>query len=288
MNALVNVFVPGIIMLVDVIIPTFNRAHVMTRAIDSVLAQTYKNFILHIVDDGSTDETKTVLEKYKNNPLIKIHYQNNSGVSAARNLAAFEGAGEWISFLDSDDEWMPGKLEAQINFLRDHPECQFLHSEELWIRNGVRVNPKVKHLKSNDNIFERSLEFCIISPSTVILKRELFLKHQGFDREFIVCEDYDLWLKILLNETIGFISTPLIEKHGGHADQLSTKFVAMDYWRIKSLVNLFKSGHANEAQKELIKNVLLKKSNLLLKSYIKYENQKSYDEIKSALASIAL
>jgi glycosyltransferase involved in cell wall biosynthesis len=275
-------------MLVDVIIPTFNRAQVMTRAIDSVLAQTYKNFILHIVDDGSTDETQLVLEKYKDHPKIKIYFQENSGVSSARNLAAFGSLGDWISFLDSDDEWMPNKLDEQIKYLKDHTDCHFLHSEELWIRNGVRVNPKVKHLKSNDNIFERSLEFCIISPSTVILKRELFLKHHGFENNFTVCEDYDLWLKILLTNTIGFISNPLIEKHGGHADQLSTKFVAMDYWRIKSLVNLFKSPSANESQKILIKNVLLKKSELLLKSYIKYENKKSYEEIENALASIAL
>jgi glycosyltransferase involved in cell wall biosynthesis len=275
-------------MLVDVIIPTFNRAQVMTRAIDSVLAQTYKNFVLHIVDDGSTDDTQAVLEKYKTHPQVKIHFQKNSGVSAARNLAAFIGAGSWISFLDSDDEWIPSKLETQMKYLNEHPAYNFLHSEELWIRNGVRVNPKVKHLKSNDNIFIRSLDFCIISPSTVILKRELFLKHQGFDKNFVVCEDYDLWLKILLTENIAFISTPLIEKHGGHADQLSTKFVAMDYWRIKSLVNLYKSSEALESQRELIKNVIQKKSELLLKSYIKYENQKSFDEIQSDLASIAL
>lgn len=275
-------------MLIDVIIPTFNRALVMTRAIDSVLAQTYKNFFLHIVDDGSTDDTQAVLEKYKNHPQVKIYYQDNSGVSAARNLAAFAGQGLWISFLDSDDEWMPTKLETQMKYLTKHPDYRFLHSEELWIRNGTRVNPKVKHLKSNDNVFMRSLDFCIISPSTVILKRELFLDHQGFDNNFIVCEDYDLWLKILLTENIAFISTPLIKKHGGHADQLSTKFVAMDYWRIKSLVNLFKSPRASANQKELIKNVILKKSELLLKSYLKYENQKSFDEIQCELASIAL
>lgn len=275
-------------MLVDVIIPTFNRAQVMTRAIDSVLAQTFKDFILHIVDDGSTDDTQAVLEKYKNHPKVIIHYQDNAGVSSARNLAAKTSNAQWISFLDSDDEWMPNKLEVQFKYLNNHHDIHFLHSEELWIRNGKRVNPKVKHLKSNDNIFERSLDFCIISPSTVILKRELFLKHQGFDKNFVVCEDYDLWLKILLTENIAFISTPLIEKHGGHADQLSTKFVAMDYWRIKSLVNLFKSPCASETQKELIKNVILKKSELLLKSYIKYENQKNFDEIQNELASIAL
>lgn len=275
-------------MLVDVIIPTFNRADVMVNAIESVLSQTYKNFILHIVDDGSTDHTQVVLEKYKNHPQVKLHFQKNAGVSAARNLAANNSQGEWISFLDSDDEWMPQKLETQIEFLSKNPSCSFLHSEELWIRNGVRVNPKTKHLKSNDNIFIRSLDFCIISPSTVILSRELFLSHKGFDEELVVCEDYDLWLKILLQENIGFISTALIKKTGGHADQLSTKFVAMDYWRIKSLVNLYKNPNASDEQKECIKNVILKKSDLLLKSYIKYQNQKSFDEIESILSSIML
>jgi glycosyltransferase involved in cell wall biosynthesis len=275
-------------MLVDVIIPTFNRADVMVKAIESVLSQTYKNFVLHIVDDGSTDNTQHVLEKYKNHPQVKIYFQKNAGVSSARNLAAKSAEGQWISFLDSDDEWMPHKLEAQIKYLSQNPECQFLHSEELWIRNGVRVNPKVKHLKSNDNIFIRSLDFCIISPSTVILTRELFLTHQGFDEEFVVCEDYDLWLKILLKKNIGFVSTPLIEKHGGHADQLSTKFVAMDYWRIKSLVNLYQDKEATADQKNAIKDVIVKKSELLLKSYIKYQNQKSFDEIKKMLASIML
>lgn len=275
-------------MLVDVIIPTFNRADVMVKAIDSVLSQTYKNFILHIVDDGSTDHTQLVLEQYKNHPQVKLYSQKNSGVSSARNLAAKASTGQWISFLDSDDEWMPHKLETQIKYLSQHPECQFLHSEELWIRNGVRVNPKVKHLKSNENIFIRSLEFCIISPSTVILARDLFLAHQGFDEEFVVCEDYDLWLKILLKGPIGFISTPLIEKHGGHSDQLSTKFVAMDYWRIKSLVNLYQDKDIGLDQKNAIRDMIVRKSELLLKSYIKYQNQKSFDEVKNMLASIML
>lgn len=273
-------------MLVDVIIPTFNRADVMVKAIESVLSQTYKNFILHIVDDGSTDHTQLVLEQYKNHPRVKIYYQKNMGVSSARNLAAKSAHGQWISFLDSDDTWMAHKLQTQITYLLENPECKFLHSEEIWIRNGVRVNPKIKHLKSNENIFIRSLEFCLISPSTVILSRDLFLSHHGFDEELVVCEDYDLWLKVLLKESIGFISTPLIEKHGGHEDQLSTKFVAMDFWRIKSLVKLYKNNEASIEQKKNIKDVIIKKSELLLKNYIKYHNQKNFDEITEIVASI--
>lgn len=275
-------------MQIDVIVPTYNRAHTLERAINSVLNQTYKNFILHIVDDGSTDETEDLLEKYQENEQVKIYYQPNLGVSAARNFAAFCGEGNWISFLDSDDEWLPEKLQTQVNYLKENPNCRFLHSEEIWIRNGVRVNPKEKHKKSNDNIFERSLEFCLISPSTVMIERELFEYYRGFGESFTICEDYDLWLKILLTETPGFITTPLIHKYGGHEDQLSTKFVAMDYWRIKSLVKLFQLSKCNEAQKELIKNVLLKKSELLLKNYLKHNNQEHFDEITSDLSSIML
>lgn len=279
-------------MLVDVIIPTFNRADTVVKAIESVLSQTYKNYILHIVDDGSTDNTQLVLEKYKGHPQVKIYFQKQMGVSSARNLAAKNSTAQWISFLDSDDEWMPQKLETQINYLLNNPDCHFLHSEELWIRNGIRVNPKKKHLKSSDNIFIRSLDFCIISPSTVILSRDLFLSHNGFDEDFIVCEDYDLWLKIMLKERIHFITNPLIKKHGGHADQLSTKYVAMDYWRIKSLVNLYQNKdsteNSNEEQKLTIKNMIIKKSDLLLKNYLKHKNQKCFNEITLMLSSIKI
>jgi glycosyltransferase involved in cell wall biosynthesis len=275
-------------MFVNVIIPTFNRAQIMHRAISSVLNQTYKNFILHIVDDGSNDETQAELKQYQDHLQIKIYQMPNAGVSAARNLAGLQCLGEWISFLDSDDEWLPNKLEVQIKYLKENPECAFVHSEEIWIRNDVRVNPKQKHLKSNDDIFERSLQFCIISPSTVIMKQSLFMIHRGFNENFLVCEDYDLWLKILATEKIGFISTPLIKKYGGHEDQLSTKFVAMDYWRIKSLVHLYQASTLNNIQREQIKKTILQKSELLLKSYIKYQNQKHFDEITNELASIML
>ena len=275
-------------MQVDVIVPTYNRAHVLSRAIDSVLNQTYQDFILHIVDDGSTDETADLLDKYEEHEKVRIYYQPNLGVSAARNFAAFTGDSSWISFLDSDDEWFPEKLQIQCDYLLKNPECVFLHSEEIWIRNGVRVNPKEKHKKSNENIFVRSLDFCIISPSTVMINRDLFERHRGFNESFTVCEDYDLWLKILLSEKIDFISTPLIQKYGGHVDQLSTKFVAMDYWRIKSLVKLYQSPSSSLSQKEAIKLVLLKKSELLLKSYIKHNNIAHHDEIANELKSIML
>lgn len=270
-------------MQVDVIIPTFNREEVLLKAVNSVLNQTYQDFVLHIVDDGSTDNTQNILEEFRQHPKVKIHTQQNAGVSSARNLAAKVATGTWVSFLDSDDEWLPEKLEKQIAFLNSNPEIPFLHSEEIWVRNGVRVNPKVKHSKSADNLFVRSLDFCLISPSTVIMKRELFLKHEGFDENFVVCEDYDLWLKILSQEKIGFLDEALTIKYGGHEDQLSTKFVAMDYWRIKSLCRLLQTTSLSEEHKKLIADTIKKKAKILLKGYVKYQNQSAHDEITALL-----
>lgn len=242
--------------------------------------------MLYVVDDGSSDDTQVVLDKYKHFPQVHLLFQENRGVSSARNLAVQNSHNKWISFLDSDDEWMPKKLETQVDFIKQNSEYNFVHSEELWIRNGKRVNPKLRHQKGGENLFERSLDLCLISPSTVLMTRELFLSSGPFDESFVVCEDYDLWLKIMIKEKIGFIDEPLTIKNGGHEDQLSTKFVAMDYWRIKSLVKLFKSKDLSEEMKTMIKNVLIKKSEILLKGYLKHQNQKAFDEITSELVGI--
>lgn len=262
-------------MKIDVIIPTYNRAALVERAIKSVLAQTYGDFHLYVVDDGSTDNTQDVLAQFANNPKITLLKQVNQGVSSARNFAAASGTNEWISFLDSDDEWLPNKLKIQTDYLKAHTEIRFLHAEEIWIRNGVRVNPKVKHNKAGDDLFDRSLEFCLISPSTVIMKRELFNQHGGFDPEMTVCEDFDLWNKVLISEKVGFLDEFVTQKYGGHEDQLSTKFVAMDYWRIKSLITLLEKYPDNIQ----IQNVIKKKAPILLKGYLKHGHQDKHDEM---------
>lgn len=274
-------------MLIDVIIPTFNRAPVLTRAIDSVLNQTVKNFTIHVVDDGSTDETASVLKKYSQHPQVKIHVKKNSGVSAARNFGVAHSSSEWISFLDSDDEWLATKLEKQCDYVKNNPSTQFLHSEEQWIRNGVRVNPKKKHSKESEDLLHRSLNFCLISPSTVLMKRDLFLLHGGFDEELVVCEDYDLWIKILIEQSAGFIPEALIKKYGGHADQLSTKYFAMDYWRIKSLFKIYSTYVLNAELKLEMRSVIKTKCELLLKNYAKYENQTESLEITAILIKIS-
>lgn len=268
-------------MKIDVIIPTFNRAQLIQRALDSVLNQSYQDFIVHVVDDGSTDKTLDILKSYSSHSRVKIHTQKNSGVSAARNFGVKNSQAQWIAFLDSDDEWLPEKLDLQVNYLGEHPEIRFLHGEEIWMRNGVRVNPKVKHDKSTRDIQKASLEFCLISPSTVMMKRDLFNEHRGFDESLEVCEDFDLWNKVMAREEIGFLPQFVTKKYGGHEDQLSTKFVGMDYWRIRSLIHLGQDPELSEELQLLIKHQVQAKAAILLKGYLKHNHLQKHDEVLS-------
>lgn len=261
----------------SVIIPTFNRAQTLTRAIESVLSQTYKNFELIIVDDGSTDSTQDILNNY---PQIKVIKQENQGVSHARNTGVKEARAGWVCFLDSDDEWLENKLELQAIFSEENPNINCIHGEEIWIRNGVRVNQKQKHQKEGGNQFLASLKVCFISPSTVCLTKAVLFEFGGFREDFEVCEDYDLWAKLTAKYEIGFIGTPLIKKYGGHVDQLSTKFVAMDYWRIKSIDWVLKNSDLSQEQKQGAITILLKKCRILLKGYQKHNNLKNFSEIE--------
>ena len=272
--------------MIDVILPTHNRAYCLERSIHSILSQTYPDLRLMIIDDGSTDETKKIIETFQKDSRVNYLHQVNQGVSAARNLGIRHAHGEWIAFLDSDDEWLPNKLETQVKYLQEHPTCRFVHSDEIWMRNGVRVNPKKKFDKSSDELFRRSLETCLISPSTVVMKKDLCLLHGLFNEAFVVCEDYDLWLKILATEEVGFIPEFLIKKYGGHEDQLSTRFPAMDFWRIRSLMSLLQNPKIEEAKRPLIISEINKKAEILLKGYLKHHKQIEHDELKAMLESL--
>lgn len=270
-------------MKIDVIIPTFNRAHFLKRAVDSVLNQKYQNFNLIIINDGSTDNTKEILSKYTNLDNVFILNQENKGVSSARNLGIINSTSEWISFLDSDDEWLPNKLKVQVQYIEDYPDCNFIHTNEIWIRNGVRVNPKKKFDKSNHDIFRRSLETCLISPSTVILKRTLIKEMNYFDEDLKICEDYDLWIKIMLNSSIHFVPDYLIYKYGGHSDQLSSAFSEMEYWKVKSLNKILRLKNINPDKKTLLLLELEKKSYPLLAGLLKHEHLQRHAEILDLL-----
>ena len=222
---------------VSVVIPSYNRVLLLKEAIDSVLAQDFEDFELIVVDDGSTDATPELLESY---PDICVLGQEHRGVSAARNAGIARASGRFLAFLDSDDLWLPGKLTAQVAFLRKHPNALICQTEETWIRNGVRVNPKKRHMKTSGMIFEHSLELCLVSPSAVMMQRNLLDEVGWFDETLPACEDYDLWLRIACRFPIHLISAPLVIKRGGHKDQLS-RLPGLDRFRIYAIKKILES-----------------------------------------------
>ena len=242
--------------LVSVIIPTYNRAWALKKAIESVLAQDYKNFELIVVDDGSTDDTEALVSEYAK--AVKFIQQPNLGVSAARNKGISIASGALIAFLDSDDYWEPQKLSAQVEFFNANPDALICQTEETWIRNGKRVNPKKKHKKLSGMIFIPSLALCLISPSAVMMRKILFAKVDMFDESLPACEDYDLWLRVTCRYPVHLIDTPLIVKTGGHEDQLSAA-TGLDKYRIYALKKILKSDFLNEEQYQAAENMLKKK-----------------------------
>jgi glycosyltransferase involved in cell wall biosynthesis len=241
---------------VSVIIPTYNRAGCLREAVDSVLSQEFSGFELIVVDDGSTDETPQLLREYGDS--IRVLRQENRGVSAARNAGIASGRGELIAFLDSDDIWLPGKLARQVDFFRQNPELLICQTEELWVKNGRRVNPGQRHRKRGGMIFEPSLALCLVSPSAVMLRRELFDRVGFFAEHLPACEDYDMWLRVSCRFPVGLIETPLIVKRGGHADQLS-RTRGLDRYRIESIAKLMADGCLSAAQRIAAAAVLKQK-----------------------------
>ena len=229
---------------VSVIIPTYNRAWAIREALDSILAQDYRDFEIVVVDDGSTDNTQQILESYQQVSVVR---QDHLGVSAARNAGIARAAGSLIAFLDSDDSWLPGKLSVQVGMFDTNPDVLICQTEEIWIKNGVRINPKKRHKKYSGMIFEHCLELCIVSPSAVMMRRCLFDKIGGFDETLSVGEDYDLWLRISCRFPVYLIKTPLVIKRGGHPDQLSARR-CMDRFRIHALTKILESTQLSPQQ----------------------------------------
>jgi len=225
---------------VSVIIPTFNRWPLVGEAVESVFAQSYSDFELIVVDDGSTDETQQELAKFRSR--LRLFVKARGGVAAARNFGVSRAAGRYVAFLDSDDLWRPKKLEMQTAFMEKDPAVQICQTEEIWLRHGVRVNPRSRHQKPSGDIFMASLQLCLVSPSAVMMTKELFWRFGGFDERFPVCEDYDLWLRIAVEHRVPLIASPLTIKRGGHADQLSRSTWAIDRYRVAALQKLLRSN----------------------------------------------
>lgn len=257
--------------LISVIIPTHNRATMLVEALDSVLAQAERDFELLVIDDGSTDETQVVCANY--GARLRYFKCVHRGVSAARNFGIAHARGAFITFLDSDDLWQKHKLQRQFAWLTAHPHSMLCYTNEIWIRRGVRVNQKKVHQKAGGWIYPRCLPRCIISPSSVLMRRELF-EHVGtFDEALPICEDYDLWLRIASRFEIGFIDEPLIIKRGGHADQLSHSEYGIDRYRVLALQKMLDGDTLNEEWRAQTLAMLNEKRRILALGYGKRGKQ---------------
>ncbi len=254
--------------LVSVIIPTFNRSSMVVEAVESVLAQSYAELEVIVVDDGSTDDTRERLRSYGQR-LILVVNEKNRGVSAARNRGIRQSRGEFVALLDSDDLWRPGKIQRQLDFFSAHPRAMICQTEEIWVRRGRRVNPRQKHRKYSGYIFPHCLPLCIVSPSAVMIKRELLSRVGLFDEQLPACEDYDLWLRIAAHEPIFLLGEPLIVKRGGHDDQLSRTVPSMDKYRIESLLKLLRNERLSAEQRRQTVDELRKKARIFCQGCLK-------------------
>lgn len=269
--------------LISVIIPVYNREKFIKESMISVINQTYKNFELIIYNDGSTDKTDESIKKVcKLYPSYKIKYinsPNNKGPSFARNRGVEIANGEYIAFLDSDDLWLKNKLSTQIKYMIDN-NWQICQTEEIWIRNGKRVNPQQKHKKHSGYIFDKALKLCIVSPSAVMMKKYIFYEFGGFDETLPACEDYDLWLKISSKYPIYLIEKKLVIKRGGHEDQLSKKIPCLDKYRIYSLDKILK-GNLTTEQKKLAIEELNRKCLIYINGLLKRGKKNEAEEIEN-------
>ncbi len=242
---------------VSVIIPTYNRCAMVLEAIDSVLAQTTEALELIVIDDGSTDGTEKELTRLGN--AIRIERIEHRGPAAARNWGVALAHTPLIAFLDSDDLWAPTKLERQLAFMRANPGCAISQTDEIWIRNGRRVNPGLRHRKRAGDIFVDSLRTCLISMSATMMRTDLFCSLGGFDEVMMAAEDYDLWLRILIDHEAGLLDEALVTRRGGHCDQISATTPAIDRFRILALAKLLADGRLSPMRRAAVVEVLAEK-----------------------------
>ena len=258
---------------VSVIIPTYNRVKFLPACINSVLKQSIPVEEIILVDNNSSDGTVNYIrDKFK---MVRVLIEKNKGVSFARNLGILNSKNNWVAFLDSDDEWMPDKIQKQIELIkRLNYKVNFIHTNEKWVRNNIILNQKKKHAKKGGYIFQDCLDICKISPSSTLIKKSLFDQYGLFNTKFKVCEDYELWLRFTSKIEIGYINEVLIKKNGGHNDQLSKKYWGIDRYRIKALEKLIVTNNLTIEYKVMAVKKLIEKINILILGAINRKNKR--------------
>jgi len=265
---------------ISVVIPVYNRWGLLCSALSSVIEQTYYPSEIIVVDDGSdTPVTPELKERF---PQVQFIRQPNGGVASARNNGIKKSTGSWIALLDSDDQWEKTKLEKQVALLQKQSGLLAVHTGEKWMRNGNEVIPPAYLDKSSKTLWERSLKNCLICPSSILLHRTLFDEIGWFDESLPVCEDYDFWLRLLLHTELGLVEERLVDKHGGHPDQLSTTTWGMDRYRVQSLEKILTTCSLRQEQEDVLIHTLSEKLSILANGAAKrgkMEQAKQYREV---------
>jgi len=209
-----------------VIVATYNRAYILRQALESALQQTYADFEIVVVDDGSTDNTREMVEGLKSEKIRHVRHEQNRGCSAAYNTGILAATGEIIAFLDSDDRWKPDNLERQMGFLARHPEVDAVFSD-VEIIAGSRVIPSLIGLmnsfpkllqgkpRGSEHVFnQRQMYLCLleevpVKPTAVLVRRELYDKAGLFNEAWPSGTDWDLFLRFSKLASFGYIDLPL-------------------------------------------------------------------------------
>lgn len=263
------------------IIPSYNRLPFLKRALDSVLNQSYKVDEILLIDDGSNDQSEVEIRRHY--PQVRYFYQENLGVSAARNLGLKMCRGEWIALLDSDDEWQPHKIQRQIEALSQQPKMKICHCNETWLRKGKPLAQQEKHKKHGGHIFAHCLPLCVISPSAALIHHSVFDKVGLFDETLPACEDYDLWLRICAVYPVLFVDEALLIKHGGHDDQLSQKYWGMDRFRIFALDKILQQQDLKPEYRQLALEAITEKIRIYLLGAKKRQRNREVVEYEALL-----
>jgi len=200
---------------VSIIIPTYNREHLLGRAIQSVLDQTYQNFELIIVDDGSTDDTEKLVKSFNSEKIRYIRHGENKGPSAARNTGIQSAKGDYIAFQDSDDEWMPEKLEKQIRaFETASPAVGIVYTGRYRIINNKKEYLPLAGVTPKDgDVFSSLLKVCFVCTPVALVKRDCFERAGMFDERFPPFEDWELFLRMSRYYQFKYINEPLVIKY---------------------------------------------------------------------------
>ena len=230
---------------VSVIIPVYNRYAMLIEALQSVLAQTAAPHEIIVVDDGSTDIDAARAARLTGlDPRLRYRRIEHCGCpGAVRNVGVELCSGDWIALLDSDDIWLPRKLELQLRCAADNPDAPLVHTRERWLRDGREVSQAGQTHNRSGAVFPDALVKCIIGPSTVIMRRELYAQLGGFRADMQIAEDYEFWLRVSALHPVAYVDQPLVDKRAGHSDQLSRKHGHIERFRIDGLLQLVEDGY---------------------------------------------